>query len=90
MTGLDAKMAELAARFDARAADERQTLATALASEDRDAIVGMAHRLAGIAGMFRRDEIGAAALALEEAAEAGHDLAVPAARLDTLLARLID
>lgn len=83
-------MTELAARFNARAAEERQALAAALASEDRGAIVSIAHRLAGIAGMFHRDEIGAAALALEEAAEAGQDMAVPTARLDTLLARLID
>lgn len=83
-------MAELAARFDARAEDERHALAAALSDEDFVAIADLAHRLAGIAGMFHRHEIGAAALALEEAAEAGQDLAVPAANLDALLARLID
>ena len=88
MNPLDAKLAELGARFDARAGDERTSLADALAAGDRAAIAQQAHRLAGIAGMFGREEVGTAALDLEAAAEAGADMADAAARLDGLLASL--
>lgn len=58
----------------------RQKFAQRLATEgaefraligDRGRIIDRAHKLAGIAGMLGAPEVGAAALALEEAAQAG-------------------
>lgn len=87
---LEAKMAELAARFDARAPEERAALRAAVAKDDRAAVAARAHKLAGIAGMFGRPEIGAAALNLEEVAESDADMTQAADRLDALLAALAD
>ena len=81
-------MAELTARFAARAAEERTTLEHELATGDRAAVQFRAHKLAGLGAMFGHPAIGEAALALEAAAEHGDDMAGPAARLDTLLASL--
>ena len=71
MSPVEAKLAELAVRFAARASGERAALAAAVAASDRDAIVERAHKLAGIAGMFGHEAIGAAAFSLEEAARRG-------------------
>ena len=79
-------MAELSARFEARAAEERAALAEALARNDREALRDRAHKLVGIAGMFGFPAIGDAASALETAAEIGEDVQGPARALDTLLA----
>ena len=73
MTSLQQKIAELSARFAARAADERDAIADALQTGDRAAIIDRAHKLAGIAGMFGHSKVGEAALALEQAALAGED-----------------
>ncbi len=85
MSGIEGKLAELAARFAARASAERTAIAEALASGDTPAVVDRAHKLAGIAGMFEHHEVGEAALALEEAALAGEDCAQPGAALLALL-----
>lgn len=85
---LAAKMAELSARFSARAADDSGAIAEALAADDRATLADIAHKLAGNAGMFGHHAIGEAALALEEAAESGAEVAAPAARLRHLLAAL--
>ena len=85
---LAAKMAELSARFAARAADERAGLLAAVERGDRLAIETQAHKLAGIAQMFGHPEIGDAAARLEEAAIAGEDVTPAATRLDRLLVAL--
>lgn len=86
MDPLEAKMAELAARFAGRAGEERAALVQALANGDRSALRDRAHKLAGIAAMFGFPAIGEAALALELAAENGEDLETPTKALDVLLA----
>lgn len=81
-------MAELAARFTARAAEERLAMAAELAAGNRAEVQFRAHKLAGLGAMFGHPEVGEAALALETAAEHGADMTGPAARLDALLAGL--
>lgn len=85
MTTWESKLAELAARFVARAPEERAAIADALATGDTAALIDRAHRLAGIAGMFAHSDIGVAALALEEAALAGADCSKQGATLVALL-----
>ena len=88
MTALEAKMAELAARFTARAGEERAALAADLAAGNRAEVQFRAHKLAGLGAMFGHPAIGEAALALEAAAERGEDMTFAAARLDELLGQL--
>jgi HPt (histidine-containing phosphotransfer) domain-containing protein len=85
VTGLESKLAELAARFAARALEERAAIANALAGGDTGALIDRAHKLAGIAGMVGHANIGAAALALEEAALAGEDFTQQGEALLSLL-----
>lgn len=85
MTSLEAKMAELTARFAAGLPEELRALKAELAAGDRGAVRARAHNLAGRAGMFGHADIGEAAFALEGAAECGQDIATPAARLERLL-----
>lgn len=70
MSPLEQKMAELRARFLADAAERADALEQLTASGDFEAGRAIAHGLAGRAGMFGFDEIGALALAAEEAAPA--------------------
>jgi len=88
MTALEAKMAELAARFTARAAEERAALAAELAAGNRAQIQFRAHKLAGLGALFGHPAISEAALALEAAAEQGKDMTGQAARLDELLGQV--
>lgn len=88
MTPLEARMAELAARFAARAGEERRAVAEALAAGDAATLRARAHKLAGIAGMVGHDAIGRAALALEETVEAGGDPAPAARKLTGMLEAL--
>jgi HPt (histidine-containing phosphotransfer) domain-containing protein len=85
VSGIESKLAELAARFAARAPAERAAIAEALAAGDNPAVIDRAHKLAGIAGMFGHREIGEAAFALEDAVLAQRDCAKPAADLLALL-----
>lgn len=85
---LAARLAELTARFRARAAEERAELSRALGEDDRATVAERAHKLAGNAGMFGEAELGAAALELEEAAETGTDMREAGERLLALLAAL--
>ena len=85
MSAIDQKMATLAQRFAARAADERAGLAAELAQDDRDAVRQRAHKLAGIAPMFGFPALGEAALDLEMAAEEDADMAAPGAAVLALL-----
>jgi len=88
MTEIDSRMSELAARFAARAADEREVLAASLASGDREEVAERTHKLAGVAGMFGHPEITKAALAVEAAAEQGRPMDVEGRHLLDLLAAL--
>ena len=90
MITVEGQLAQLAARFDARAPAERAALEKALLDDDHQTLASQAHKLAGIAGIFGRDEIGIAAFALEEAIEAGGDILSAAALLDALLEKLAD
>ena len=83
-----ARLAEMSARFAARAGEYRAQLAEADRAGNRDAVTSLAHRLAGISAMFGQGAIGDAALALEECAERGDDYAGELAALDGLLAAL--
>jgi HPt (histidine-containing phosphotransfer) domain-containing protein len=85
VTGLEAKLAELAARFADRLPEERAAIAGAIDIGDRAAVIDRTHKLAGIAGMFGRSDIGAAALDLEQRVLADADFSEEAARLLDLL-----
>lgn len=65
------RMAEIAAKFAARLAEERAFWAVMPAHSDTGIIIDRAHKLAGLAGMVGAPEVGAAALRLEDAARAG-------------------
>lgn len=69
MSDFAQRMAALAARFRVRAAEDEVAIGAALDPLDRPRLAHIAHGLAGIAGMFGADAVGAAALALEAAAE---------------------
>ena len=88
MTDIERKMAELAARFAARAGEERAAFMVSLATGDCTGVAARAHRLAGIAGMYGHPLITEAALALEAAAELGEPMDEPGQRLIALLAAL--
>lgn len=88
MISLEDKLAELTARFDARASEGRRALSSAMKRDDRKAVAARAHKIAGIAGMVGRAEIGVAALELERIAECGGDMKRAAKLLDDLLAAL--
>jgi len=67
MSGGDEEwFAPLRAKFASRLPEHRESLLAALAADDRERLVGRAHRLAGIAGMMGSAEVGQAALRLEE------------------------
>lgn len=82
------KLADLSARFGARANEYRRALAAAVAADDRAMLAAEAHKLAGIAAMFGHPRIGEAALALEQAAEGDAAYADEMASLDLLLAEI--
>jgi HPt (histidine-containing phosphotransfer) domain-containing protein len=86
VSNLGGKLADLAARFAERLPAERAAIAEALSAGDREKLVDRAHKLAGIAGMFGRSDIGTAALELEERVRADADFQDEAARLLALLA----
>lgn len=88
MTDIESKMAELAARFAARAVDERNTFLALLATGDRATIAERAHKLAGIAGMYGHPRITDASLALEIAVEEGRSIDSEARLLVDLLAAI--
>ena len=87
-SAIDARIAELSARFARQAGEYRAALLHADSAGDRTAIRDRAHKLAGIAPMLGHPDIGAAALALEEAVETQSDYRSAFARLDRLLAAL--
>lgn len=88
MNDFERKIAELSARFAAKAGEQRESLAAAQARGDLTDLRDQAHKIAGIAGMFGQDEIGAAAFVLESALEAGTRHAEHLVRLQELLTAL--
>lgn len=87
MTDLDSKIAALASRFAERMPRERAAIADALSAGDRETLIDRAHKLAGIAGMFGRPDIGTVALELEQRLLAHDDHIEEAERLLDLLER---
>ncbi|MFB0613077.1 Hpt domain-containing protein [Aurantiacibacter poecillastricola] len=85
---IEARMAQMAERFAARAGEYRAILQEAVARDDREAVCSQAHKLAGIAAMFGHPEIGEAAARLEDIGEAGGDYRPAADHLAALLSGL--
>ncbi|MFN6935157.1 MAG: Hpt domain-containing protein [Tsuneonella sp.] len=71
MAEFEAQMAALRKRFAARAVADSGAIRRCLAKGERDALRDLCHGLAGTAGTFGYPAISEAALALEEAVEAG-------------------
>lgn len=70
MTGFDERMAQLRARFQVRAAEDRERLAVALAAQDRAETRRLAHGLSGTGGVFGFAGLSSAAEAVELAVDA--------------------
>jgi HPt (histidine-containing phosphotransfer) domain-containing protein len=66
---IEERMAALRARFAAAAPGEAEQLARALQACDTDAMRRIAHGLAGRAGMFGFDALGATALRADDATD---------------------
>jgi HPt (histidine-containing phosphotransfer) domain-containing protein len=81
VTGDDAWLEPLRARFASRLGDEPAALRGAQARGDTETIIDRAHKLAGLAGMLGAPQVGEAALLLEETARSGSDYAAPLAAL---------
>ena len=75
----------MASRFAERMPQERAAIANALSAGDRETLIDRAHKLAGIAGMFGRPDIGTAALELEQHLLASADYVEETERLLDLL-----
>ncbi|WP_447765551.1 Hpt domain-containing protein [Sphingopyxis panaciterrae] len=71
MAEIDARLAAIAERFAAQAAETSAAIAAALDGEDRSELARLTHSLAGRAGMLGYGAIGNAARAVEEAVDAG-------------------
>nr|WP_237489195.1 Hpt domain-containing protein [Tsuneonella aeria] len=84
---MDSRIAALASSFAERMPGERAAIANALSAGDRDTLIDRAHKLAGIAGMFGRSDIGTAALELEQRLLASTDYVEETERLLDLLER---
>ncbi len=70
MTDFDERMAQLRARFQVRAAEDRERLAVALATQDRAETRRLAHGLSGTGGVFGFAGLSSAAEAVELAVDA--------------------
>lgn len=88
MSEFDDRMAQLRARFVARAAEQRAQLVAALLAGDHDEMRRLAHGLSGSAGVFGFPEISADAQALEEAVDEGVEEEALKRLAGTLLERL--
>lgn len=82
----DDPLAPLRARFQARAAIEAAALAEALAAGEAAEVERIAHGLAGAAGLFGFADVGAAAIAVDQAFAAGRP--IDAAKVDRLIETL--
>lgn len=71
MGEIDARLAALAERFAAQAAETGVAIEDSLERGDRAELSRLSHSLAGRAGMFGYGAIGDAARAVEEAIDAG-------------------
>ena len=88
MSDFDGRMAQLRARFLARAEDERAQLIAATATMDRAEILRLSHGLSGSAGVFGFPTISLNAQAVEEAIDDKADEQEVRRRCAVLLARL--
>ena len=79
-------LAALRAEFVVRAAGDRAALIDAVAAGDLDRTEQVAHGLAGSAGLFGFNEVGAAALAVDDGFASGRGL--DAEEADRLIAAL--
>ncbi|HWW57039.1 MAG TPA: Hpt domain-containing protein [Sphingopyxis sp.] len=70
MAEIDARLAAIAERFAAQAAETAAEIAAALGREDWSELARLSHSLAGRAGMFGYGAIGDAARSIEEAVDA--------------------
>lgn len=68
---MSAALEALKARFLVRCGEDRARLAEAAAAGDADALKSLSHKLAGAAGTFGFPELSAAAMAVEDALDAG-------------------
>lgn len=82
----DDPLAPLRARFQARAAIEAAALAQALAAGEAAEVERIAHGLAGAAGLFGFADVGAAAIAVDQAFAAGRP--IDAAKVNRLIKTL--
>lgn len=71
MAEIDARLAAIAERFAAQAAETAAEIGSALDRGDGPELARLAHSLAGRAGMFGFSAIGDAARRVEEALDAG-------------------
>lgn len=85
MSDFDERFTRLQARFAAQAAHEATELERLAAAGDWDGVRTLAHGLAGRAGMFGHRDVGAIALEVEEAIDAGGE---PRDQVADLAARL--
>ena len=87
---LEARMAALRERFRARAGEDAERIASALAAGDLQAVHGLAHGLSGSGGTFGFPEVSADAEAVENSIDAGCGTGEVRALCDRLLARLAE
>lgn len=87
MTGDDAWLDPLKAKFALRLAGEGEAFLALAASGDRQGLIDRSHKLGGLAGMLGAPAVGEAALRLEEAARSGSS---GEGELDALLAAIAD
>lgn len=71
MAEIDARLAAIAERFAAQAAETAADIGAALDRQDWSELARLGHSLAGRAGMFGYGRIGDAARRVEEAVDAG-------------------
>ncbi len=90
MTDIDARMAQLRARFRSRAADDRERILAALGDDDLVEVRRLAHGLSGSGGVFGFPEVSEDAAAVEDAVDEAKPAGEIRALCDQLLARLAE
>lgn len=90
MSDMDARMAQLRARFRARAGEEEARLRAALAGADLAEIRRLAHGLHGSAGVFGFPKLGEDAAMVESAIDHGQGAQAIQILCEQLLERLAE
>lgn len=85
---LAARMRPLRARFLKRLNEDREAILVARSAADAAALQAICHRLAGNAGLFGFDELGAAARRAEDVILANQEAGLRAREIDQLLEML--